>query len=109
MDLLPVVYQQVRKLPREELHALSAQIRRAAVSIPANIAEGHSRRHTKEFIQHLSIARGSLAELSTVLEGAVRLGFLSSEEVKSLELRIVEVRRLTAGLMARLQRDSVPT
>ena len=103
MELVPTVYTQVKKLPREELHCLSAQIRRAAVSIPANIAEGHSRRHTREFIQHLSIARGSTAELATLLEIAVRLSYLAREEVTPLTERIIEIRRLTAGLMTRLQ------
>jgi len=105
MELVPLVYQQAKKLPRDEVHGLSAQIRRAAVSIPANIAEGHSRRHTKEFLQHLSIARGSSAELLTLLEIAVRLGLLQPEEIRLLQQRIIEIRRLTAGLMARLRVD----
>jgi four helix bundle protein len=105
MELVPLVYQQAKKLPRDEVHGLSAQIRRAAVSIPANIAEGHSRRHTKEFLQHLSIARGSSAELLTLLEIAVRLGLLQPDEISPLQQRIIEIRRLTAGLMARLHAD----
>ena len=58
MDLVPEVYQLSKRLPPEELYGLSDQIRRAAVSIPANIAEGQARQHPGEFIQHLSIARG---------------------------------------------------
>ena len=66
MDLTPEVYRLQRKLPKEETYGLGDQIRRAAVSIPANIAEGHARQHTKEFLQYLAIARGSLAELETL-------------------------------------------
>ncbi len=106
MDLVPLVYARVKRFPREELHCLSAQMRRAAVSILANIAEGHSRRHTREFIQHLSIARGSSAELATLLDLAIRLGFLTQGEMTPLRERIFEVRRLTAGLMTRLQADT---
>jgi four helix bundle protein len=107
MELVPVIYQQARKLPREEIHGLSSQIRRAVVSIPANIAEGHSRKHRREFLQYLSIARGSSAELLTLLEITLRLGFLREEEVTPLMQQVVEVRRLTAGLMARLQGNAL--
>ena len=106
MDLVPEVYRSVKKLPREETFALAAQIRRASVSIPANIAEGHARQHTREFLQHLSFARGSLAELWTLLAVAVRLAYLKPDEVQALEQRMVEIRRLLAGLVSSLRRRS---
>ena len=65
MDLVIEVYNLVKELPKEEQYALSDQMRRAAVSIPSNIAEGQSRNSTKEFIQFLSVAKGSNAELQT--------------------------------------------
>lgn len=67
MDMVCVIYSIVKKLPKEELFALSDQIRRAAVSIPSNIAEGQARNSTKEFIQFITIANGSKAELETQL------------------------------------------
>ena len=65
MDLTTEIYRLVKFLPREETYALSDQMRRAAVSIPSNIAEGHGRNSNKEFANFLSIARGSLTELRT--------------------------------------------
>lgn len=103
MDLIPAVYEVVRKLPRDETHALGAQLRRAVVSIPSNIAEGHARQHTKEFLQHLSIARGSTAEVWTLLMAAERLGYLEREQLRKLESILQEVRRLLSGLINRLK------
>lgn len=73
MDLVVEVYNLTEKFPAEEKFVLTSQMRRAAVSIPSNIAEGHRRRHKKEFKQHLSIANGSAAELETQIEIAKRL------------------------------------
>lgn len=67
MQLVPLVYAVARRLPVEERYALADQLHRAAVSIPANIAEGQARQHHREFIQALTIARGSLAEVDTLL------------------------------------------
>ncbi len=103
MNLVPVVYQLVKLLPREERFALADQLRRAAISIPANIAEGHARRYTKEYLQHLSIARGSLAELHTLLLLAEKLGYLSSQQVNPLEQALQDLRMPLAGLMTRLE------
>ncbi|MCU0294249.1 MAG: four helix bundle protein, partial [Thermoanaerobaculaceae bacterium] len=102
MELVPRVYELLKKLPREERFALVDQIRRAAVSIPSNIAQGHARRHTKEFLQHLSIARGSLAELLTLLLVAERLGYLPKREVEQIEQQISDVRMPLSGLINRL-------
>jgi hypothetical protein len=65
MDLVVESYRTNRSFPKEEIYALTAQFRRAAVSIPSNIAEGHGRKHTREYLHHLSIANGSLMELET--------------------------------------------
>ena len=75
------VYRIIKKLPKEELYALSSQIRRSVVSVPSNIAEGQQRNSTKEFINFLSIARGSNAELQTQLMICVGLNYLSKEEI----------------------------
>ncbi len=80
MDLAENCYQVTRGFPKEELFGLTSQIRRAAVSVPANIAEGHARQHTKEFLQFLSVARGSLMELETHLLIGARVGLLKDEQ-----------------------------
>jgi four helix bundle protein len=77
MDLTEMVYQATKAFPREELYGLTNQVRRAAVSIPSNIAEGQARQSTAEFRNFLSLARGSLAEVETQLMIAQRLGYLT--------------------------------
>ena len=103
MELVPEAYRVARGLPSVERFELASQIRRAAVSIPANIAEGQARRHTREFVQHLSIARGSLAELQTLLLLAERLGYLQPEALCGCQEMIPNVRMMLSGLLARLQ------
>jgi len=79
MTLVEAVYRDTASLPREEMYGLTAQIRRAAVSVPSNIAEGAARNSSGELVQFLGIACGSLAELETQLELAVRLGYLKAD------------------------------
>ena len=81
MELVESVYRLSAGFPPEENYGLKSQIRRAAVSIPSNIAEGQSRASTKEFLNHLSIAQASLAEVETQLEISVRLNYLGAEQV----------------------------
>src|SRR5712692_4805031 len=79
MDLVVAVYEITKSFPKEELYGLTSQIRRAAVSIPANIAEGQGRRSKPEFRQFLGNARGSLLELDTHLGLALRFAYLNSK------------------------------
>ena len=81
MELVEV-YRLARGFPKEELYGLTSQLRRAAVSIPSNIAEGQTRKHVKEFLQFLSTAQGSLAEVQTQIELAGRLEYLSAEQIE---------------------------
>jgi four helix bundle protein len=104
MDLAAAVYKRVKKLSPEELYALSDQMRRVAVSVAANIAEGQSRHDAGEFVRHLSIARGSLAQLETLLLLAKRLGFLTEDDTGSVAASIVSVRQMLLRLIQRLRR-----
>jgi len=78
------------------------QLQRAAVSIPANIAEGRSRKHTREFLQHLSIAYGSLAELETHVEIARRLGYLPTEDAGAIHSSCATIGRMLNSLQRSL-------
>ena len=82
MDLVVEIYALLKLLPKEEMYALSDQMRRAAVSIPSNIAEGQQRLSEKEFSNFLSFSRGSAAELETQLLICVKLGYLTSDQVQ---------------------------
>ena len=106
MDLVPKAYGIAQGLPRHEQFALANQVRRAAVSIAANIAEGQARKHTREFLQHLSIARGSLAELHTLVLVAERLQYLVPGMSSEIEQAILDVRMPLSGLINRLQDSS---
>jgi four helix bundle protein len=82
MALAELCYRLAKGLPREELFAMSSQIRRSASSIPANIAEGHGRENTQSFVQYLRIAQGSLKELETHLLLAERVGLFSGKQIE---------------------------
>lgn len=84
MNLVEKTYFMTRKFPKEETYGLASQVRRAAISIPSNIAEGHTREHIKEYLHHLSMAQASLAELETQLEIAVRLRYILPNQLKEL-------------------------
>ena len=106
IDLVKETYQIARRLPLEEKYAFGDQIRRAAVSIPANIAEGQARQHRKVYLQHLSIAKGSLAELDTLLIVANELGYLSETDLAKLDEMLRDVRMPLDGLIQRLQNET---
>ena len=80
MNLVEQVYRISHQFPRHEIYGLTSQIRRAAVSIPANIAEDYTRAHLKEYLQFLSMAQASLAELQTEMEVAIRLEYVKAEQ-----------------------------
>ena len=103
MDLVEDVYKASREFPREEIYALTSQIRRAAVSIPSNIAEGQGRRTTADFLRHLSIAYGSLCEVETQILIAQRLRYVAQEKTENVLSRAGEVGRILNGLIASLE------
>lgn len=103
LDLVETVYRLSRNWPNHELYGLVSQARRASVSVPANIAEGAGRRTTGEFIQFVGIARGSPAELETLLVVAGRLGYLEDSVLDHLLIEVAEVGRMLTGLMQSLR------
>jgi four helix bundle protein len=103
MTFVEECYKATAGFPREELYGLTSQIRRAAVSIPSNVAEGHCRRTTKVYANHVSIALGSHGEIETCIELAHRLRFISSEACVALEQRAAAVGRLLSGLYRSLE------
>jgi four helix bundle protein len=104
MDLAEQCYKVTRTYPKEELFGLTSQIRRAAASIPANIAEGQGRDHTKEFLNHLSIARGSLMELETHLMLSQRVSLLKKESLDPLLVLTDRISRMLSGLRKALEK-----
>ena len=103
MTLVERIYQATTKFPTEERYGLTSQVRRAAVSIPSNVAEGFCRRATKPYAQHVGIALGSHGELETCIELAVRLGFLSAADYTPLEPMLTSVGSLLSGLHRSLE------
>ena len=104
MDLVELIYAESRSFPREEIYGLTSQLRRAAVSIPSNIAEGQGRRTTADFIRHLSISYGSLRELETQTLIAERLRYFRAAASEKILKLAGEVGRLLNGLMSSLAR-----
>ena len=102
MELVVEAYQLVKHLPREETYALSNQIRRAAVSIPSNIAEGNGRTSIKDYSRFLSMARGSKYELDTHLFICVKLNYLTQEQISNAMRLSEEVGRMLNVLIAKL-------
>ena len=102
VDLVCAIYRFTEAFPESERYGLSSQMRRAAVSVPANIAEGFARSGTKELIYFLSVAGGSLSELDTLADVAVKLGYVS--DAKKIQHEIDDVSGLIMGLSASLKR-----
>jgi four helix bundle protein len=106
VHLVVSVYEVTRRFPASERFGLAAQMQRAAVSIPSNVAEGAARKGRKEYLQFVYTARGSLSELDTQVEIAGLLGYLKSDESGKLQAEMDEVSRLLNGVIAYLSRSS---
>ena len=108
MDLVDGVCDVAGQLPGTERYGMSTQLRRAAVSVPANIAEGHASAHTKQYLRHLSIALGSLAEIETLLLIAQRRAYITETMVQTMLDLAAEIGRMLRGLQKSLQRKLQP-
>jgi four helix bundle protein len=106
MRVSKAVYELTSKFPTDERFGLTAQMRRSAVSIPSNIAEGQARHGTREFLQFLSHASGSLAELETQVLLSVDLGYCRESDVSSISSEIEEIQRMVAAIRRKLAAPS---
>ena len=104
VELVSAIYHLTASFPEAERYGLTSQMRRAAVSVPANIAEGAARSGTKELLHFLSISSGSLSELDTLAELAAKLGFIA--DAKQIQEQMDDVAGLIMGLSASLKRRS---
>ncbi len=102
IDLAKAAYALTHKFPKYETYGLADQLRRSAVSVPSNIAEGQARQHTGEFRQFLHMALGSAAELDTEIVLAYELGYFTEKEAEDIEQRVVEIRKMLYSLITHL-------
>lgn len=108
MDVVKIAYSLTAKFPLDERFGLVSQMRRAAVSIPANIAEGHARRSRAEFRQFVSIAIGSVAELETQLILSKELNFITKEETEAIMAQLDKLGKMLRGLSKSLASSPKP-
>jgi len=103
LDLTETLYRITADWPKHEQYGLISQVRRAAVSVPANVAEGAGRRTAGEFMHFVGIARGSLAELETLIVLSRRLGYIEEPTYRALYDDLLELGRMTTGLIRSLE------
>lgn len=103
MQLVTDVYKQTKTFPADELYGLTSQLRRCAISLPSNIAEGYGRRSTQDYIRFLRIACGSLYEQQTQLEIALNLSYLKREEFEKIYETTREIERMLNSLIHKLE------
>jgi len=108
MALVVESYRLAKLLPKSETYGLISQIQRAAVSVPANIAEGHGREHLGDYLRHLSVANGSLMELETHFLISVELEFLTRDQIAQAMRMTAEVGRMLNGLTQKLRGPLTP-
>jgi four helix bundle protein len=104
MDLTEHVYLLTNSFPKQEIYGLTSQIRRSAVSIPSNLAEGHGRVSTKEFLQFIAIACGSICELETQILLAHRLKYIETEDLDKIFPLLIETTKTIRGLQKALRK-----
>lgn len=103
MTLVEEVYELTRRLPRDERFGLSMQLRRSAISIPSNLAEGFRRWRRQAYANHVSIALGSQAEIETQVEIAVRLNYVSAAQAEAVLRRVIIVGKMLKSLLRTLE------
>jgi len=109
LELVVEIYRATERFPRSELFGITSQLRRAAVSVCANLAEGNSRHSTAAYINHINVALGSLGELGALLEISMRLGYIAIDDGRRLTEHTDRAGRLFSGLRAALKRRTERT
>ncbi len=107
LALVKLVYAATRSFPPNEVYGLTNQIRRAAISIPSNIAEGAARQTKKEFIQFLHMAQGSLSELDTQIDISLELEYLKRTELNGMQMLMSDIDKMLTGLIKSLKKRKV--
>jgi four helix bundle protein len=102
MYLVKMVYLLTNQLPKDEQYSLTSQLKRSAISVASNIAEGYGRQHKREYIHFLQISRGSLFELQTQLEIAVMVGYLNTDQLTEVNEIGVEIEKMLNSLIKKL-------
>jgi four helix bundle protein len=106
IELAENIHRLSEQFPKSELYGLTSQVRRAVVSVPSNIAEGHTRESTREYLQYLSVAQGSLAEVFTQIELAVRFGYVKNEDTLRIRENVLSLGRQIYALRNALARKA---
>ena len=106
MDIVTKIYDLTRDFPASEIYGLTSQIRRCAVSVPSNMAEGYGRRSTQEYIRFLQIASGSLFELQTQLQISINLNYISNQKFAEMDNLISEIDRMLSSLINAIKNSS---
>jgi len=104
MSLVLKLYTETRSWPKDEVYGLTSQIRRSAVSIPSNIAEGYGRNSTGDYTRFLQIASGSLYEFQTQLEISFQLGYLNEEKYVEINSLSIEIEKMLSSLISKLKK-----
>jgi len=104
IDMVTQIYQITRNFPKEEIYGLTNQMRRAAVSVPSNIAEGAGRNSDKEFLQFLNFSTGSLSEIETQLIIAYNLKYINDEQKYNLDIMINSIFKMLSGLIQSIKK-----
>lgn len=107
MELVRLIYELTNKFPQSEIYGLTSQMRRAAVAIPSNIAEGYGRRSSKEYLQFLSIAYGSSLELETQIILSNDLKLVREIEVRNILILLEEIKKMLYVLMFKIKQKSI--
>jgi four helix bundle protein len=109
MELVTHIYKLSKSFPKEESFGLTSQMRRSAVYIPANVAEGYGRKSTQDYLRFLNIARSSTYELQTLLEIANNLNYITSDSFSNVFEKSKEIERMLSALIAKINRGSTIT
>lgn len=102
IDLVTLIYKMTVSFPKEEKYSLASQLKRSAISVPSNIAEGYGRKYSKDYSRFLQIARGSLFEMQTQIEISKNVGFVSSNDLKPIEGLCLEIEKMLNSLISKI-------